>query len=189
MFERYTESARRALFFARQETTELHGVSIETEHRLLGLLREDKGVSSTLFARAHVWYEPVRAKVPRGPGEKVPASVEIPLSAETERVLQHADEESSRLGHSYLGTEHVLLGLLREEQSLAVRHGARGGPRTTVAGARGAGDAVRCRDCDFDRHLRLERIKALIAGLEQTEPGSSEARELVEVIRQALDTL
>jgi len=119
MFERYTESARRALFFARQETTELHGVSIETEHRLLGLLREDKGVSSTLFARAHVWYEPVRAKVPRGPGEKVPASVEIPLSAETERVLQHADEESSRLGHSYLGTEHVLLGLLREEQSLA----------------------------------------------------------------------
>src|SRR5258708_8282168 len=119
MFERYTESARRALFFARFEASELGGASIETEHLLLGLLRSDQGVTRTLFARVQVSYEPVRATFSASPGNKTPTSVEIPFSEETKRVLRHAMEESDRLGHSYIGTEHLLLGVLREERPIA----------------------------------------------------------------------
>jgi ATP-dependent Clp protease ATP-binding subunit ClpC len=61
----------------------------------------------------------VRAKVDAGPGEKLPTSVEIPFSTESKRVLDYTAQESDRLGHSYIGTEHLLLGLLREERSIA----------------------------------------------------------------------
>ena len=107
------------MFFARYEASELGRVSIETEHLLLGLLRSDKGVTHNLFASAGVSYEPVRAVFSSASGEKVSTSVEIPFTEETKRVLRHAMEESDRLGHSYIGSEHLLLGLLREEQSIA----------------------------------------------------------------------
>jgi ATP-dependent Clp protease ATP-binding subunit ClpC len=121
MFERYTERARRVLFFARYEASQLGSVTIETEHLLLGLVREGKGLTSRLFARAHLSIEQIRKEV-EGRSvlrEKVSTSVEIPFSAETRRVLQYAAEEADRLLHNYIGTEHLLLALLREERSLA----------------------------------------------------------------------
>ena len=121
MFERYTERARRVLFFARYEASQLGSVSIETEHLLLGLIREGKGLTSRIFARSHLSLENIRKEIEGRTvfREKVSTSVEIPFSAETKRVLNFANEEADRLLHNYVGTEHLLLGLLREERSVA----------------------------------------------------------------------
>src|SRR5216110_2858193 len=111
MFERYTERARRVLFFARYEASQLGSISIETEHLLLGLIREGKGLTSRIFARSHLSLENIRKEIEGRTvfREKVSTSVEIPFSAETKRVLQFAAEEA----------EHLLLGILREERSVA----------------------------------------------------------------------
>src|SRR6478609_3547090 len=121
MFERYTERARRVLFFARYEASQLGSISIETEHLLLGLIREGKGLTSRIFARSHLSLENIRKEIEGRTvfREKVSTSVEMPFSAETKRVLQFAAEEADRLLHNYIGTEHLLLGILREERSVA----------------------------------------------------------------------
>jgi ATP-dependent Clp protease ATP-binding subunit ClpC len=197
MFERYTESARRALFYSRYEASELGGRSIETEHLLLGLLRAGKGVTSRLFTDAKISYKPIRGTFEAGV-EKIPTSVEIPFSDETKRALDRTAEEADRLGHSYIGTEHLLLGLLHEDQSDAGR----------ILGSHGMRlEAVReqllalmnestvptvheSNDLDWlDRVNRIERIKDLVERLEHAKPGSREALELIKVIRQVLDTL
>ena len=121
MFERYTERARRVLFFARYEASQLGSISIETEHLLLGLIREGKGLTSRIFARSHLSLETIRKEIEGRTvfREKVSTSVEIPFSTETKRVLQHAAEEADRLLHNYIGTEHLLLSILREDRSVA----------------------------------------------------------------------
>ena len=121
MFERYTERARRVLFFARYEASQLGSISIEIEHLLLGLIREGKGLTSRIFARSHLSLENIRKEIEGRTifREKVSTSVEIPFSTETKRVLQYSAEEADRLLHNYIGTEHLLLGILREERSVA----------------------------------------------------------------------
>ena len=121
MFERYTERARRVLFFARYEASQLGSISIETEHLLLGLIREGKGLTSRIFARSHLSLEGIRKEIEGRTvfREKVSTSVEIPFSTETKRALQFAAEEADRLLHNYVGTEHLLLGILREERCVA----------------------------------------------------------------------
>src|SRR5258706_1664941 len=121
MFERYTERARRVLFFARYEASQLGSISIETEHLLLGLIREGKGLTSRIFALSHLSLENIRKEIEGRTvfRKKVSTSVEIPFSTETNRVLQFAAEEADRLLHNYIGTEHLLLGILREERSVA----------------------------------------------------------------------
>src|ERR1051326_1439691 len=121
MFERYTERARRVLFFARYEASQLGSISIETEHLLLGLIREGKGLTSRIFQRSHLSLDSIRKEVEGRTvfREKVSTSVEIPFSGETKRVLTFAAEEADRLLHTYIGTEHLLLGILREERSVA----------------------------------------------------------------------
>ncbi len=121
MFERYTERARRVLFFARYEASQLGSISIETEHLLLGLIREGQGLTSRIFARSHLSLEGIRKDIEGRTvfREKVSTSVEIPFSTETKRALQFAAEEADRLLHNYVGTEHLLLGILREERSVA----------------------------------------------------------------------
>jgi hypothetical protein len=117
MFERYTERARRVLFFARYEASQLGSIQIETEHLLLGLLREGKGVTSHLFARFNVSLNAVRQDIEGRVvfQEKVSTSVEIPFAPATKRVLQFSADEADRLLHNYIGTEHLLLGLMRED--------------------------------------------------------------------------
>jgi hypothetical protein len=122
MFERYTERARRVLFFARYEASELGSLSINTEHLLLGLIREGKGLTTRrIFARANISLESLRAEIVGRTvfQEKVATSLEIPFSADTKRVLQFAAQEADQLSHNYIGTEHLLLGILHEKQSLA----------------------------------------------------------------------
>ena len=121
MFERYTERARRVLFFARYEASQLGSISIEAEHLLLGLIREGRGLTSRIFARSHLSLESIRKEIEGRTisREKVSTSVEIPFSTETKRVLQFSAGEADRLLHNYIGTEHLLLGILREEHSAA----------------------------------------------------------------------
>ena len=121
MFEKYTEKARRVVFFARYEASQLGSKSIETQHVLLGLLREDKALTKRVFPQAEATLENIRKQIESRTNvqEKISTSVELPLSDESKRVLTYAAEEAERLLCNYIGTEHILLGLLREEKSVA----------------------------------------------------------------------
>jgi ATP-dependent Clp protease ATP-binding subunit ClpC len=121
MFERYTEKARRVIFFARYEASQFGAPAIEPEHLLLGLMREDKTLTGRFFPRAQVSIEAIRKEIEGRTllREKISTSVELPLAPETKRVLAYAHEESDRLQHRHIGTEHLLLGLLREDRSMA----------------------------------------------------------------------
>jgi hypothetical protein len=114
MFERYTEKARRVIFFARYEASQFGADCIETEHLLLGLLREDKALSINSVKFIH---QRVRAVTPVR--EKISTAVDLPLSHESKRVLAYAAEEAELLNHRHLGTGHLMLALLREENCLA----------------------------------------------------------------------
>jgi len=120
MFERYTEKARRTIFFAGYEASQFGSPYIEAEHLLLGLLREDKSLANRFF-RSDA--ESIREQIERhtAPGKQVPTSVDLPLSHECKRVLAYGAEEAKLLNHKHIGTEHLLLGLLREEKCFAAR--------------------------------------------------------------------
>jgi ATP-dependent Clp protease ATP-binding subunit ClpC len=120
VFERYTEKARRVIFFARYEASQFGSPYIETEHLLLGVLREDKALTNR-FLRSHASLESIRKQIEGHTTirEKVATSVDLPISNECKRVLAYAAEEAERLAHKHIGTEHLLLGLLREEKSFA----------------------------------------------------------------------
>src|SRR5665811_1436876 len=122
MFERYTEKARRVIFFARYEASQFGSPYIETEHLLLGLLREDKALANR-FLRSHAAVESIRKQIEGHTTirEKVSTSVDLPLSHECKRVLAYGAEEAERLNHKSIGTAHLLLGLLREEKCFAAQ--------------------------------------------------------------------
>jgi len=120
MFERYTEKARRVIFFARHEASEFGSPYIETEHLLMGLLREDKALANR-FLRSQAAVESIRKQIENHLPirEKFSTSVDLPLSHESSHVLAFAAAESQHLNHQHIGTEHLLLGLLREEKCFA----------------------------------------------------------------------
>lgn len=122
MFERYTEKARRVIFFARYEASQFGSPYIETEHILLGVLREDKALTNR-FLRSSNTVEEIRRQIESATikREKTSTSVDLPLSNENKRVLAYAAEEAERLSHKHIGTEHILLGLLREEKCFAAQ--------------------------------------------------------------------
>ena len=119
MFERFSEPARRVLFFARYEASQLGSWTIDTEHELLGLIRERRGLTTRLFAEAGVDLDRLRDEVAQRLPYRSPTStaVEIPFSPAAKQVLQRAAEEADRLSHDHIGTEHLLLGLLRADGS------------------------------------------------------------------------
>jgi len=132
MFERFTESARRALFFAHYEASQFGSVVIGTEHVLLGLLRQPHAIVASLLALSDQTLEAlgdeVRAEIESR--SKISTSVEIPFTEDTKKALTFTAEEAERLLHTYIGPEHMLLGLLRvegcvAEKILTQRHGMR----------------------------------------------------------------
>jgi hypothetical protein len=122
MFERYTEKARRVIFFARFEASRYGSPYIETEHLLLGLLREDKALANWSM-HAHGSIESIRREIESGitVRERISTAVEVPLTQECKRILTFAAEEAELLRHRHVGTEHLLLGILREEKCIAAR--------------------------------------------------------------------
>jgi hypothetical protein len=120
MFERYTEKARRTIFFALYEASSFGQPYIEAEHLLLGILREDKALTNRFFQQ-HASVEAIRKQIERNTtiGEKISSSVDLPLSNESKRVLSYAAEEAEMLSSHEIGIEHLLLALLREEKCFA----------------------------------------------------------------------
>ena len=108
------------IFFARYEASQYGSPYIETEHLLLGLLREDRTLVKRFLGEVNSEVG-IRAEIERHvtPRERFSTSVEVPLTRESKKILNLAAEEADRLGHRHIGTEHILLGLLRVEDSLA----------------------------------------------------------------------
>jgi ATP-dependent Clp protease ATP-binding subunit ClpA len=122
VFERFTERARQVVVLAQDEARALGHNYLGTEHILLGLLREDEGLAARMLESFGIRLEEVRAKVVRlvGQGDEV-VTGQIPFTKHATRVLELALREALSLGHNYIGTEHILLGLIRENESVAAR--------------------------------------------------------------------
>ena len=118
MFERYTEQSRHAIFFARYEASQSGAEYIEPEHLLLGLVRESALLKELLSIPAQI---ALRDEIQRttGTNNVISTSVDMPLSLPSRRILAYACEEADRLSQSNVGPEHLVLGLLREADSLA----------------------------------------------------------------------
>ncbi len=177
MFERYTEKARRVIFFARYEASNYGSRTIAPEHLLLGLVREDKTLASRFFLARQQFSQEIIRKEVEGRSvlrDKLPQTMELILTAETKRVLLYANEESERLQNRHIGTEHLLIGLVREERSMAA-------------------------EILYERGLRLQTVREEIMrqnganfGLQQTAPNLHEfCRDLTEAAyrRDSLDPL
>ena len=123
MFEKYSERARRIVFFARYEASQCGSPLIETEHILLGLIREDRSLTLRFFPGNNVSIQELRKEIEKRTviRKQIPASVDIPFSEESKRVFAGAVDEASRLNHKSINTEHILLGLLSEEKSVAAQ--------------------------------------------------------------------
>src|SRR5437763_5522878 len=122
LFERFTERARQVVVLAQDEARGLKHNYIGTEHILLGLLREEEGLAARVLESLDITGEEVRAEVARivGQGDEVTTG-QIPFTPRAKKVLELALREALSLGHNYSGTEHILLGLVRENEGVAAR--------------------------------------------------------------------
>jgi ATP-dependent Clp protease ATP-binding subunit ClpC len=122
VFERFTDRARKVLVFAQEEAGRLDHDFIGTEHILLGLLREGEGVAAKALASLDVRLEAVRQKVSETVGRgSSPAPGSPPFTPRSKKVLELSLKEAIQLGHKYIGTEHLLLGLVREGEGVAAQ--------------------------------------------------------------------
>jgi ATP-dependent Clp protease ATP-binding subunit ClpC len=122
MFERFTERARQVVVLAQDEARVLRHNYIGTEHLLLGLLREEEGIAARVLDSLGVTIEEVRAHVGRivGQGDEVTTG-QIPFTPRAKKALELGLREAQSMGHNYIGTEHILLGLVRENSGVAAR--------------------------------------------------------------------
>jgi hypothetical protein len=122
MFKRFTTRARQVIVLGQEEARTLRHDHMGTEHVLLGLLAEGEGVAGQTLQRAGVTLDAARAEIEKiiGCGEAAPRG-HIPFTPRAKKVLELALREAIHLGHSYLGTEHILLGLIREGEGVATR--------------------------------------------------------------------
>jgi len=114
MFDRYTEKARRTIFFARYEASQFGSQHIEVAHLLLGMLREDFAIFARLTVADRAALQAAFEGQCTRSEEKIATSVDLPLSHACRRVLAYGSEEAERLGQTQIGPEHLLLGVLRE---------------------------------------------------------------------------
>ena len=122
MFERYTEKARRVIFASRYEASRYGSPYIETEHLLLGLAHENQELARN-FLGGERGMAQIKTEIDKRwtTREKVSTAIDLPLSNESKRILCYAAEEAERLDHRHIGTEHLFLGILREEKSFAAQ--------------------------------------------------------------------
>jgi ATP-dependent Clp protease ATP-binding subunit ClpC len=123
VFERFTERAKQVVVLAQDEARALKHNYIGTEHILLGLLREEEGLAAQVLESLDITVEEVRAQVARiiGPGDEPIVSGQIPFTPRAKKVLELSLREALSLKHNYIGTEHILLGLVRENEGVAAR--------------------------------------------------------------------
>jgi hypothetical protein len=202
MFERFTDRARRAVVLANEEAVLLGHDQIGTEHILLGLLREGGGAAGRALRSLDISLDDARQQVSAAVGAGSGKSAHIPFTQRAKTVLERALREALQLGHEYIGTEHILLGLLRDEKDSAVQIVAglgadraavrwrvlqliSGGPVTARAsGAVPAGPQVRLRP-DDESMAQFDTLDSRLSAVEQwvgVAPGLAELdRELMRV--------
>lgn len=123
MFNRFTERARKVIVFAKEEAKRFNHDYIGTEHLLLGLIREGEGVASAVLQKLGVDLEAIRIEVEKlvQPGPQTQVVGDIPFTPRSKKALELSAEEARALGHNYIGTEHLLLGLVKEGEGMAYR--------------------------------------------------------------------
>jgi hypothetical protein len=201
MFERFTDRARRVVVLAQEEARRLDHNWIGTEHLLLGLIRESQGVAAKALESLGISLDAVRTQVEEiiGRGQQAP-SEHIPFTPRSKKVLELTQREAQQLGHNYIGTEHILLGLIREGDGVAAQvlvslgadlnwvrqtviqllHGHQA--RQPVA----AGSAARELTLLPAVQARLDGIEARLAVIEQrvgTGPDTSDLDEQIDRVR------
>ncbi len=209
MFERFTDRARRVVVMAQEEARMLNHDYIGTEHLLLGLIHEGKGVAAKALDGMGITEEAVRQQVEEivGRGQQASRSGHIPFTARAKKVLKLSLREALQLGHPYIGTEHILLGLIREGEGVAAqvlvrlgadmdrtRHqvvellnGYQGQDQTAAARARHRLGGVPRRERRLLPELlaRFDSIESRLSALEQRVGTGPDLRDLEEEIRQA----
>jgi ATP-dependent Clp protease ATP-binding subunit ClpC len=157
MFERFTDRARRVVVLAQEEARMLNHNYIGTEHILLGLAREGEGIAAKALESLGISLDAVRQQVEEiiGQGQQAPSG-HIPFTPRAKKVLELALRESLQLGHNYIGTEHILLGMIREGDGVAAQVLVRLG-----------GDLNRVR----------QQVLQLLHGHSAEEPGSAQSAE------------
>jgi len=121
MFNRFTERARKVIILAKEEARRFNHDYIGTEHILLGLIREGEGVAASVLQKLGVSLEKIRLEIEKlvQPGPTTQIIGDIPFTPRAKKALELAAEEARALGHNYIGTEHLLLGLIREGEGMA----------------------------------------------------------------------
>jgi ATP-dependent Clp protease ATP-binding subunit ClpC len=160
MFERFTDRSRRVLVYAQDEARDLN-VDIGTEHLLLGLIREADGIAAKALGAAGVTYDSVREKIERDVSIDDSAKVgSPPFTPRAKKVLEFALREALQLGHNYIGTEHLLLGIVREGSGTATQILTEFGVELT------------------DLH---DKVLEMMSGQNDPEPGASQSRETTNI--------
>ncbi len=123
MFKRFTERARRVIILAREEAERHHHEYLGTEHILLGMLKDGGGIAITVLQKAGLSVDQIRLEVERHLPRNANSLIvgEIPFTPKAKKVLEYAVEEARLMGHNYIGTEHLLLGLLKEKEGIAAK--------------------------------------------------------------------
>jgi ATP-dependent Clp protease ATP-binding subunit ClpC len=123
MFKRFTERARRVIILAREEAERHHHEYLGTEHILLGMLKDGGGIAITVLQKAGLSIDQIRLEVERHLPRNANSLIvgEIPFTPKAKKVLEYAVEEARLMGHNYIGTEHLLLGLLKEKEGIAAK--------------------------------------------------------------------
>jgi ATP-dependent Clp protease ATP-binding subunit ClpC len=123
MFKRFTERARRVIILAREEAERHHHEYLGTEHILLGMLKDGGGIAITVLQKAGLTIDQIRLEVERHLPRNANSLIvgEIPFTPKAKKVLEYAVEEARLMGHNYIGTEHLLLGLLKEKEGIAAK--------------------------------------------------------------------
>jgi ATP-dependent Clp protease ATP-binding subunit ClpC len=123
MFKRFTERARRVIILAREEAERHHHEYLGTEHILLGMLKDGGGIAITVLQKAGLGVDQIRLEVERHLPRNANSLIvgEIPFTPKAKKVLEYAVEEARLMGHNYIGTEHLLLGLLKEKEGIAAK--------------------------------------------------------------------
>ena len=210
MFERFTDRARRVVVLAQEEARMLNHAHIGTEHLLLGLVHEGQGVAARALEALGISLEAVRREVEEiiGRGER-PASGHIPFTPRAKKVLELALRESNQLGHEYIGTEHILLGLLREGEGVAAQvlvkmgtdlnrvrqqviellhgHGGERPPSGKRVRARSGGDILDLIDALDQRLEAIERWVGMRPDLRDLDEGIARVRRDKEAAIEAQD--
>jgi ATP-dependent Clp protease ATP-binding subunit ClpC len=201
MFERFTDRARRVVVLAQDEARMLNHNYIGTEHILLGLLHEGEGVAAKALESLGISLDAVRQEVEEiiGQGQQAPSG-HIPFTRRAKKVLELSLRESLQLGHNYIGTEHILLGLIREGDGVAAQVLVKLGAdlnrvrQTVIQLLHGhpAKEPVSTRSAEHELRLlpgvqaRLEEVEQRLAAVEQrvgTGPDTSDLDDQIEIER------